>query len=305
MTFRTFKIALMASVFVGATAPAALAQQTDADAKVKAEHAMPYNMADNTWITMSGTVSSPTESTFLLNYGANQIIVELDSWESQGAAMELAEGHEVTVTGRIDNDLLETATIEASAVVDDQTGEHYFANAADEEDLTEWFAARAAAEGATTLRGAVKMVNAEQDGFLLDNGVIEVKVDVSELDDNPLDMIGTPQIKEGDIVTVSGDVEKDLFKERELQARTLVLMTPHDVKLERSAGVKSDTQVAGSAPQNDEEAAFAVTAAGGVAINEELPEEVQMATEKEGYTTEDLAKAELAALRSAPPLNPS
>lgn len=315
MKLRNFKITLMSSALAFAAAPVAIAQQVSAEAQVDVEQAMPLDLPDHSWITMQGTVMSPTADTFLLDYASGQIIVELDDWGSAGEAMNLSEGDKVTVTGRIDKDLLETATIEASAVVNDATGQHYFANAADEEDLTEWFAARAAAEGQTMLRGAVKTVNAEMDGFVLDNGAFQVEVDVSELADNPLDMTGTPKVKEGDIVTVSGDVESDLFKMRELQARTIVLMTPDNVELETTASVQQQTQVASvnGAPSaqgetwasDDKPAEASATASATVAANGDLPEEVEMAAEKEGYTTEDLAKAQLAALRAAPPLNPS
>ncbi len=324
MRFRTLKTTLLAGVFAAAAAPAAIAQQA-AQAPAAEQAAMPFEKPDNSWITMSGKVMSPTMDAFLLDYGSGQIIVEMDTWEGWVEAMNLTEGNEVTVIGRVDNDLLETATIEASAVVDEVNGQHYFADAADEEDMADWFATHAAAEGQTTMRGIVKMVNAEANEFMLDNGVFEVKVATENLDENPLDAEGNTRIKDGDIVSVSGIVENDLFEQRELQAMTVALLTPDNVVLEQSAETNLTTRTASvvaGAPRAENEdwteaegeqhadnkqstQSVGLTATGQVDVNATLPAEVEEVTSKEGYTTEDLAKAQLAALRTAPPLNPS
>lgn len=327
MRFRTLKATLLAGVFAVAAAPAAIAQQAAQSPAGEAETAMPLQQPDNSWITMSGTVMSPTRDAFLLDYGAGQIIVEMDTWEGWAEAMNLTEGNKVTVIGRVDNDLLESATIEASAVVDEMNGQHYFADAADEEDMADWFATHAAAEGQTTMRGIVKKVNAEANEFMLDNGVFEVKVATENLDENPLDATGATQIKDGDIVSVSGIVENDLFEQRELQAMTVALLTPDNVVLEQSAQSNLTTRTASvvaGAPRAESEdwteaeaanrqqadnkqsdRSVDVAANSAAEVNATLPAEVEAASSEEGYTTEDLAKAQLAAIRSAPPLNPS
>lgn len=336
MTFRTLKTTLLAGVFAAAAAPAALAQQ--ANPAPATETAMPFAKPDQSWINISGTVMSPTQNTFLLDYGGGQIIVEMDNWNGWVEAMNLGEGHQVTVVGRIDNDILETASIEASAVVDDVSGQHFFASAADEEDLTDWFATQAAASGQTTMRGVVQTINAEEGEFVIDNGVFEVQVDTGKLKENPLEAGGATRIKQGDIVTVSGTVESDLFEARELQAMTVNLLTPDNVQLETSAQLGAQDQqrlaIAGAPPgqgeawedgrqeaspktyagvnaeihadqtaQQAQSTETATTASADVMAT--LPEEVQAASAEEGYTTEDLAKAQLAAIQSAPPLNPS
>lgn len=327
MRFRTLKATLLAGVFAAAAAPAAIAQQAAQPQAGQTETAMPLNQADNSWITMSGKVMSPTRDAFLLDYGVGQIIVEMDTWEGWAEAMNLTEGNKVTVIGRVDNDLLESATIEASAVVDEVNGQHYFADAADEEDMAGWFATHAAAEGQTTMRGIVKQVNAESDEFMLDNGVFEVKVATGNLDEDPLDANGATQIKNGDIVSVSGIVENDLFEQRELQAITVALLTPDNVVLEQSAqnnlttrtasvvagapraenedwtGADASTTQYADNKQSDQSVGVATTAETDVRAT--LPAEVEAASSQVGYTTEDLAKAQLAAIRSAPPLNPS
>ncbi len=341
MTFSTLRTTLMAGVFAAAATPLAIAQQVAPPAAENAAAPMPFAQPDNSWITISGTVMSPTEQTFLLDYGGGQIIVEMDDWNGWSEAMNLTEGHEVTVTGRVDDDLLETASIEASAVIDRVTDQHFFASEADEEDLVDWFATESAAAGQTTMRGAVKSVSVEEGEFILDNGVFEVQVDIGKLDANPLDADGALQISAGDIVTVSGVVEKDLFEAREIQAKAINVLTPDKIRLETSAGLRPDAapapqqladNVPGAPPAQGEawsegrnkapphaytgaavaestqvarvETSASVTAT-EVDTSVMLPAEVEMAAEKDGYTTEDLAKAQLAALRSAPPLNPS
>lgn len=326
MILRTLKSKLLASALVAAAAPFAFAQETPPTTTPDAELQMPQGLTDNAWISLSGTVKSPTEQTFLLDYGASQIIVEVDDADGFAKAMALKEGSEVTVTGRVDKDVLETATIEASAVVEKVSGEHYFASPIDEEDLTTWFETSSAEAGDATMRGVVKNVNAEEGEFVLDNGAFEVQVDTGKLASNPFSSETSNPIAEGDLVTVSGYTETDLFESREFQATTLVVVAAQPDAIEKTAEILNEgvhhasvekTLIAiaegdqpGHAEKLDDEAAEQTSTAQAVAegalkIEAELPAEVEAVSAKAGYTTEDLAKAQLAAIQSAGPLNPS
>ena len=65
----------------------------------------PYSKADDSWISISGTVAAPTADSFMLDYGDGVITVEMDDWDTYGDAYGLLDGDKVTVYGKIDDDL--------------------------------------------------------------------------------------------------------------------------------------------------------------------------------------------------------
>ena len=129
---RTLTFALAATLAL-AIAPAAFAQDghdaapTATDAAHAAEtaadthagdtahaaddHVDPYELANNTWISLSGTVHAVSPDTFELDYGEGNITVEMDDGDRDADAYKLLHGDKVTVNGLIDDDLFEMRTI--------------------------------------------------------------------------------------------------------------------------------------------------------------------------------------------------
>jgi len=66
----------------------------------------PKVQPDDAWISISGEVQSVTADTFMLDYGAGDLIVEMDDGDRDADAYQLLPGDKVTVTGRIDDDFL-------------------------------------------------------------------------------------------------------------------------------------------------------------------------------------------------------
>ncbi|MDX1680078.1 MAG: hypothetical protein R3242_05030, partial [Akkermansiaceae bacterium] len=95
----------------------------------------PYDKPDRSWLSISGEVTSVTPDTFLLDYGDGAITVEMDDFDNDADAYKLVVGDEVTVYGRVDDDLFETTSIEASSVWVSGINTYFYANSADEEDL--------------------------------------------------------------------------------------------------------------------------------------------------------------------------
>ena len=95
----------------------------------------PYNAPDDTWISLSGTAVETGPSSFWLDYGNGTVLVEMDDfgwYEKEGVG--LLDGDKVTVYGEVDDDLFETASIEASSVYVQDLGSYFYASAADEEN---------------------------------------------------------------------------------------------------------------------------------------------------------------------------
>lgn len=85
----------------------------------------PYARADDTWITLGGTVENVAPNSFELNYDGGRITVEMDDDDRDADGYTLRNGDDVTVAGMIDDDLFETTTIEASSVYDPLDDEGY------------------------------------------------------------------------------------------------------------------------------------------------------------------------------------
>jgi uncharacterized protein YdeI (BOF family) len=173
-----------------------------------AQAAQPYQKPDDSFVSISGTVTSPSADDFVLDYGSGTILVEMDDWDSYGDAYSLMDGDRVTVFGRIDDDFFEVAKVEAGSVYVENLNTYFYANAADEEtkawDPQYWTAPSPIVVSAMTLRGDIVDVDVEEREFTVDSGGAEVTVDASALGYNPLDDNGYQQLDEGDFVSVSG-----------------------------------------------------------------------------------------------------
>ena len=182
----------------------------------------PATKADDTWISVSGTVKSVSPDTFVLDYGKGTITVEMDDWDADADAYKVVAGDKVTVNGIIDDDLFEKRTIEASSVYVEGLNTYFYASAADEED-TYVTVTTPVVVASTSLVGKVTEVNGRE--FTLDTGLRKIIVDTDEMSYNPMDDEGFQKIKKGDRVSVTGTIDTDLFEEREVKASTIVTLS--------------------------------------------------------------------------------
>lgn len=180
----------------------------------------PYAMADESWISISGTVASVVSpSAFTLDYGEGIVTVEMDDWDLDADAYKLIAGDDVTVTGRIDDDLFETTTIEASSVYVDKINTYFYASAADEEDTfvtlqMPFTVARTVVQGEVTRVG--------ENEFGIDAGPRMVTVNIEDLGYDPLDAEGFQRIEKGDRVSVVGMLDVGFFGNQEIEADAVV-----------------------------------------------------------------------------------
>lgn len=183
----------------------------------------PYTMADNAWITISGTVESVQPGNFTLDYGDGQAIVEMDDGDRDADAYKLMNGDQIRVAGRVDGNFFETAKIEASSVFVKNLGTTFFASSVDEE-TSEGLGASVSNMDDTSLTVVQGTVTDVREGeFVIDAGVAaDLRVAVDQLVDNPLDEEGYQQIHSGDRVRVSGEIDSSLIENRELIATSVV-----------------------------------------------------------------------------------
>lgn len=222
-------------------APLVVASAMAQDRGQQTQQPNPYMRADNTWISIDGTVETVLSNSFSLDYGPGTITVEMDDHDRDAEGYQLRSGDNVRVSGRVDNELFEHTTIEASSVYVENLGTYFFASSADEEDraLTNSWPLQFSS---TTLRGTV--MNVGEDSFTVSSPGGAIKVETDRLAYDPLDSAGYQRIESGDVVMVTGHMDTEFFDtQRELQAKSVVVLHDSDDRSGRNqASVTRDNR---------------------------------------------------------------
>lgn len=210
----TMRVAL-AALAVAASSAGAPAQTDKVEAAFEGE-----------WMTLTGNVGEVLATSFTLDYGVDDVTVEMDRFD-WAADVSLNPGDRVTVAGRIDENLYDYRTLEASWVFIPRLGEYLYADPTD--DGTDSLAVRSFAPG--ILAGAVdgqrmsfsgRVVAIDGDEVIVDTGVSQIRVDTSPV---PGDLM-PPGADIGDRVLVSGEMDAaGLFDDREVEADSVVKIT--------------------------------------------------------------------------------
>lgn len=158
--------------------------------------------ANNSWITIGGSVVSAGPSSFILDYGYGRVLVEMDDWDWYKEGSVLRPGDKVTVTGRVDQDLFERRKIEASSVFVKNLNTRFFASADDEEDNTIQFVAQPPASAFAGASGFVTAIKGRE--MTMGSGPAAIRVNTAAMPDNPLDDVGLVKVKTGDHVQAWG-----------------------------------------------------------------------------------------------------
>lgn len=181
-----------------------------------------YAKPDGSWVSLNGTVVSHTPKSFTLDYGEGTILVETDDWDRGADGWAILEGDQVTVYGKVDDDLFEKTKIEAESVyVEDMNTLLTAPSSADEETIPTtitYFAIPTDVDLQVT--GTVSSVKGRE--FKIDTGAREMTIDTLSMGYNPLDQHGLQKIEKGDLVTVTGNLDKDFFGGRELEAENII-----------------------------------------------------------------------------------
>lgn len=183
---------------------------------------------NGSWINLSGQVVSTTPTSFLLDYGAGTVTVEMDDWDWYKEGRALRPGDQVIVSGRVDKDLFQNRTVEASGVYVKNLNTHFFASAADEENIPVTTIYYVAEPGFTDATGNVTAINGRD--FMLGSDAGSIRVDTSKLADNPLDDQGFQQIKMGDRVYVWGNLDLTAPDHGALMAKGIVTLSKDKTK---------------------------------------------------------------------------
>lgn len=206
------------NALVGAAAAVCLSVSVQAQVE-------PKEVADDTWISITGTVTSTTDNSFKLDFGQELITVDMDGWDDFGDAYPLTDGDKVTVHGNVDHDFFEKATIEASGLFIDGVNSFFYASSEDEDAYGEWVIDVDTDLGDVTYIGTVEAVNPSTNTFTIDTGAAELSVDTSGLFYNLLDDEGFQQIDAGDRVSVEAVIDSDFINDQDLLATSVVTLS--------------------------------------------------------------------------------
>lgn len=176
---------------------------------------------DDTWLTLSGEVVEVEPTWFALDYGVNTVAVHLEGWDRDTEALRLEMGDEAAITGKVDDDLFETASVRASSVYVEKLNT-FFSNGAVDREQALTALSTPVEPSAIAVHGTVTRI--EGDDFIVDSGVREIRVTTDELGYDPFDDEGFQKVELGDRVIASGVVDHTFFNQRHLVAGTLVTL---------------------------------------------------------------------------------
>ena len=185
----------------------------------------PQKKADESHIEISGTVTTTAPDSFRLDYGSGLITVEMDDWDWYEEEREVLPEDRVRVSGKVDDDTYESASIEASSVYVESLNTYFHASSADEEGQS--FTPSQAPDGRITrgnmaITGVVTSVGDHE--FTVDQGKRKITVETSMMPYNPLDSEGAQQLAIGDRVSAKGRITKDTFEKKELEAESVTTL---------------------------------------------------------------------------------
>ncbi|SDS45879.1 OB fold (BOF) protein [Halopseudomonas xinjiangensis] len=209
MKKQTFALGLLTSALVAAPA---MAQS-------------PKQQPDDSWVSISGTVVDSENDEFTLDYGHGQISVETDDWEWYGNELPLLPGDVVTVYGQVEKHLFVDASIEADSIYVESLGTYFHPSpAADVTTFTvmDVTPVTPVVVGNLVFTGTVENVKDRE--FTINTGDLQLTVDTSDMENNPLDDQGRLKVEKGDTVSVLGDLGTGVIGDRKLQADSIVIL---------------------------------------------------------------------------------
>ncbi|SDS11056.1 hypothetical protein SAMN05216421_0925 [Halopseudomonas xinjiangensis] len=178
----------------------------------------PHEQSHNSWVSISGQITNPTEEGFTLNYGEGQIRVDMNDADWYAPQGPFQEGATVSVYGEV-NQADSAAEIVANSVFVESEG-RLFTRTDTVFGKPEIIPVVPVRVGAFTYTGEVGKV--QDDRFTIDTGRRELMVDVSAMKDNPLDEQGAMRIEQGDTVMVYGVLDAELGRSRTVTADSII-----------------------------------------------------------------------------------
>lgn len=186
----------------------------------------PNFLSESSWATFSGTVTEAEQNAFTLDYSNGEISVTLNDLEQNQDAYAFKEGHEVTVTGKIDKTFFDNSILNASTVYIEALNTTLFSDAMDAQDRIALKDSNYAdlQNDTVTFIGWVTQTNELMDTVTVDVGDELVEIHLDNLGYDPFAEDGLINIDEGSRVKVTTSIQDAIHKDYTFDAINLVVL---------------------------------------------------------------------------------
>ena len=182
-------------------------------------------VSGDTWITLTGEVSSVDSKFFTLDYGDGSIFVELKDTDLDSKAYANMKGEDVMVTARLDDGMFSSERLVAQSVIVDGMDTVYLADSVNQASADLYLSTASNIEfddEEMVLVGTVKSIGKEVIQIAV--GDTNLTVELDELESAPVDSEGYLTLIEGERVRVTGELEDNFFNRFIVEADTLTKM---------------------------------------------------------------------------------
>ncbi|WP_218352507.1 NirD/YgiW/YdeI family stress tolerance protein [Alteromonas lipotrueiana] len=212
---------LLSTAIAGALFSAQAVATSDNNASYNPQ---PSSMIENTWLTLSGEIVKTDSDSFVINSGDNKVNVEFDDGDSDGDARVFEQGDRVTVSGKVDKDLITQTALDAQSVFVHDKNTTYVSNPNDEIAYDRFITSAVVPTDMDdmTLIGTVSKV--ENEIVELSTSGTTVRIDTSELDGQPLKEEGKLHLQEGDRIKVDASIQSMFFNDAMVVANNVIRM---------------------------------------------------------------------------------
>ena len=178
------------------------------------------SMAEDTSITLSGTVVEARDDEFDLRVGEQVVTVDIEDDIRDGGAYTLMQGDKVTVSGQIEDHFFQDKELEANALHVAKLNTTFIVD----EDYADDYGmvSGKSMDDSIEVTGTVISVSPDDEQFRIRAEKMgEYTVEVDELDDDPFDDDGYMKIQQGSRVQITGEIDSDWMEGRELEANSI------------------------------------------------------------------------------------
>lgn len=210
MNFKNFQVFFLALTLLGVSA----CQSNEA---LEA-----YKSSDNgEYISLNGKITDVQANGFNMDVDGENILVEMDDFDSFKEGYQLKVKDQVMVFGMVDKDFLEKRSLEASTVYVKNLNTHFFASSADEEDFQSYTTYYISPNDNMNVLVRGRVLSIADDMITLSTGVDKIRVSTKSMFFNPIDTRNYMDIAKNDYIEVSGMITPSYLEKKDIEAFTI------------------------------------------------------------------------------------
>ncbi len=180
---------------------------------------------DDSYIVVSGTIDTLEDDSFTINHQGNIVHVDFDDWgwdwDGEDLRHYLQKGEQVVVSGEVDKNWFLEDEIEANNIYFRQKNDYYYVADMNPAYYNTFDSTQKMHDGSyMSVRGTITKM--DDDELTLNSQGNMLQIDISNLQYDPSDTQKATRVNVGDRVFVYGEVDKDIFEKKEIEADAMV-----------------------------------------------------------------------------------